>query len=263
MQRIEIVIGDPVDAATMQEILTSLADPGILNGFQLTTTSSNTIAVQPGAALLDSGVLLVEDEVVTLPFQPTITPSTYTVYYSYIPSSTYGGNPAVLNISSGLIPAQGFTNGVVLGWIQYPGSSAALNAATMFLSAPRFRLSQPQAKMQNEFQTLYSPIASRWSQVITQGTLTVSESYDPTYLAPVTQITNTGQNTKALASYLVPFRVPSYGIGQVEVWAQTDAKGAFFSVYLQDSQGNQITPTNALNIFTSPPNIGMTRNILS
>ena len=118
MQRIEIVIGDPVDAATMQEILTSLADPGILNGFQLTTTSSNTIAVQPGAALLDSGVLLVEDEVVTLPFQPTITPSTYTVYYSYIPSSTYGGNPAVLNISSGLIPAQGFTNGVVLGWIQ-------------------------------------------------------------------------------------------------------------------------------------------------
>jgi len=265
MQRIEIAVGDPVDAAVLQEILSSLVDPGILKGFQLSTTSSNTIAILAGAAMTDSGVLIVEDEMLTRQITLTINPANYTIYYSYGPNATFGGNPATLYVQPGLIeaydPSTGlhFPNGVVLGWLQYPGGSVALNDS-MFISGPRVGVLQPVAKNKDEFQTVYSPLSRLWSPISISGPLpdiVIDENYDSGVKAPVTTITNTSTTTQNIVKYLVPFRVPSAGVGQVEVWLRTDS-GTSISIYLQSGPGVQITPSN-FDIFN---NTAMSRQVL-
>ena len=264
MQRIEIAVGDPVDAAVIQEILMSLADPGVFKGFEFTTPTSDTLMIRPGAALTDSGILIIEDEPITKQIPLTVAPSNFTVYYSYLPNNTFGGNPAVLVIQPGLIPAytfeQGqrinFLNGVVLGWIQYPGGSVALNTS-MFSSAPRLGITQSQTQMKNAFETFYSPFSPRWTQLSLVGPApTVTETYDIPLKAPITTLKNDG-GTQSTVKYLVPFRVPNEGVGQIEVYAQADS-GTLLSIYAVDSFGHQITPTN----FDTFTNTAMVRQVL-
>jgi hypothetical protein len=326
MQRIQLAIGDPVDAETIQEILSSLAQPGVLLGFDLTVPGSGTLAVQPGAALTDSGVLIVEDEAITIPFSPTLSAGNFTLYYSYIPSNNFGGNPAVLVLQPGLFPADNFINGVVLGWLKYPGGSVQVNPETMYIPAPRIRLSISPLKRKNEFQTLYSPLSTRWTQyqlvggpasktattttgsntiivssnagisvgqlvtgdgipldtlvtAISGTTITLSEdatataagvsvsftivpkvieSYDSTTKVPVTAVYNPDPNIAIQVGYIVPFRVPLDGLGQVELYLQTDY-GATAAIFLADSLGNVLSPST-FNIFTNNP---MSRQVLN
>jgi hypothetical protein len=253
-QQVIIAIGDPVVSESLQEIFSSLSTPGILSGMQLTTTDPSTLAIEPGTALTDSGVFVIESQLITYPITLTVAPANYTVYYSYVNSNNFGGNPAVLTVQSGLIPAVGFVNGVVLGWIQYPGGSVGLNPQSMFTSAPRFQLMQNPAKLPNNFDKFFSPLSPRWSQVSFAGGLTTTqEFFDPTYNGPITLVTNAGTQL-ASVTYVIPVQVPLLGLGQIEVELQTDAPTSV-TVMVLDSQGNQITPIGPsnLNEFTNTP----------
>jgi hypothetical protein len=258
MQTVQIAIGDPVVASAIQSILKSLCDPGILTGFELSASAADTLTINPGAALTDSGVMILETEQQNEQFTLSVAPANYTVFYSYVPTNNFGGNPATLTIQPGLVPASGFTNGVLLGWIIYPGGSAPLDPATMFLSAPRLRISRDPALGQSTFQNLYAPFSGIWSQLSLSGpTPTINEGYNATYKAPVTKILN-GGGTVMQVSYVVPFTVPRLGLGQVALQIQTD-QGTLVTLTVLDNAGNVITP-NGINFFT---NSAMSKNILT
>src|SRR5271163_420425 len=108
MQNIYIAIGDPVTAETIQNILDAIAVPAILSGFNLSAPASDQIAVSPGSALTDSGVIINESEIGIIQFTQTVQPANYTILYSYVPSTNFGGNPAVLTLQPGLVPSAGF-----------------------------------------------------------------------------------------------------------------------------------------------------------
>src|ERR1035437_440414 len=115
MQSQIIATGDPETSTTLQEIIRDIVDQGVLRGCELVTVGPVILGVNPGVALTDSGVLIVETELKQLLFTQTVSPQNYTVAYQYTPSKNFGGNPATLALQPGLIEAVGFVNGVVLG----------------------------------------------------------------------------------------------------------------------------------------------------
>lgn len=240
MQKILIALGDTVTSSAIQEILKALAVPAILDGFELTAPESDTIAVSPGSALTDSGVLIYEDEVKTLPFTPSVQPGNYTLYYRYVPSQNFGGNPATLDIQSGLIPEDLFSNGVLLGWLKYPGGSVPLSNS-MFVSAKRIKIDSPPLMREGVYESRYAPFSYFLTRTFNSGPfLTLTEAYDGSLKSPVTNIQNTGgavNNT----NLIYPFQISPYGLGKIAVeFAITSAASVMISLLKAD--GSQVNP---------------------
>lgn len=256
-QRVIISIGDPVVSGSIQEILKSISDPGIFRGFNFNTPSGNTLSISPGSALTDSGVLIVETEERNLTFNLTVAPANFTVYYSYITTKNFGGNPAVLTVQPGLINPENFTNGVILGWVKYPGGSIPLNTS-MFISGPRFRLSKPTNFRSDEYDTQYAPLSNKWTQYsVTGPSPSISEYWDVDYKSPITKISNPG-TLLSRSKYVLPFRVPYSGVGKVQIELQSDS-GSNATINILDKKGNIITPPE-MNFFT---NFEMERHTLT
>ena len=223
MQSQFIATGDPVTSVSLQQIFQSLANPGVLEGNELIAVTSSILGVSPGTALTDSGVFIIESEVKQLAFTLTVSPQNYTVYYQYVTSKNFGGNPATLTMQTGLVEADGFVNGVVLGWVLYPGGSVPLNSS-MFVSAPRFRLQQSPSTGVNSYINLFPPFDYKWTQVTASGPLTtVSTQYNSTYKAPITTLQNTTLLPLSATTWLIPFTVPDLGIGRIQVELQVDS----------------------------------------
>jgi hypothetical protein len=253
-----IALGDPVVAASIQEILKSLVVPGILRGFDMTAPTSTSIAIQPGAAMSDSGVVLVDNEIRTLPFTPTVAPSNFTIYYQYQTSTVFGGAPASLQMQAGLLPAQGFAGGVLIGWVRYPGGSVTLNAQSHFTSAPRVRVEPPQPTRQGEFQTLFSPFSSKWVfQSIVGPTPVVQDAWNGAIPAVLTSLSNTGLSLSN-SVLVIPIEVPTYGFHRLAFEASVDS-GANLTVTILDKNGTTILPVES-NFFT---NVAMARRELT
>src|ERR1035437_1450553 len=216
MQNIYIATGDPVTAAAIQNILDALAAPAIMNGFNLTAPASDQIALSPGSALTDSGVIINESEIGIIQFTQIVQPANYTIFYSYTPSTNFGGNPAVLTLQPGLLQPSTFSNGVLIGWLQYPGASVPLTNS-MFVSAKRVRLDAPAAQKSGVFETQYAPFSPELTLQVASGPLpTLSEAYNGAVFAPQTTIQNTGVGLSH-SSYIFPFQISPYGLGKIAV----------------------------------------------
>jgi len=253
MQRITVATGDLVVAANIQEILHSLADPGILSGLEMTTAAQDIIAILPGTALMDNGLLYVEDEQRQQLFPLSVAPANYTLYYQHANSQTFGGNPALLVLQPGLIPPTTFTGGFIVGWIQYPGGSVPLSTTSMFISGPRLRLARPQQKQPNEFTMAYAPFSPKWMQ---QALVGVSPIISDLFNVPgntiVTKVLN-GSGIISRSNYYVPFKVPSFGIGELSAEIQADS-GSLVTVTLIASNGVESIPTpTGTNQWTNTP----------
>jgi hypothetical protein len=240
MQSLNIPIGAPVDAESLQQIFSSLAAPGILTGFQLSASAADQIAISPGGALTDSGIFIFESEIQTLPFTQTVQPGNFTIYYQYQQSQVFGGTSAQIQMQSGLIPEDLFSNGVILGWLQYPGGSAAL-ATSMFVSAKRYRLDQPAEKNQGVFLTRYAPFSTSLTLTGATGSFpVVTEAYSGSLFAPVTTIQNTGAIVSN-AAYIYPFQIQPYGLGKILVEFSITAS-ASCTINLMRSDGTVVSP---------------------
>lgn len=240
MQKVLITLGDPVVASSIQEILKAISVPAILDGFNLSAGDSDLISVSPGVALTDSGVLIQEDEVRNISFNPSVQPGNFTIFYRYVPSDNFGGNPASLNIQSGLIPQNLFENGVLLGWLQYPGGSVPL-ANDMFVSAKRVKLDQQAAQGAGVFQKRYAPFSYFLTRTETSGPfLVLSETYDGALKAPLTVIQSPG-GAVSTASYILPFQISPYGLGKISVeFSVTSA--ASVGITVMKSDGTEVSP---------------------
>ncbi len=247
MQKVIIALGDPVVASALQDIFKVLSAPGILSGMNLVAADVDQIGLLSGAALTDSGVFVFEDEERILNYTPTVSPANYTIFYSYVESQAFGGEAAVLTMQPGLISPEVFSDGVLLGWFKYPGGSIPLNNS-MFTSAARFQLGQSPLQTKGVFNTIYSPLSTRWGQAsLSGGALTVSEIYDGSANTIVTVLTNTGLSLST-STYLIPFKVPAEGLGQIQLEFETES-AASLTVTLRKRDGTIVTPLET-NFYT-------------
>lgn len=130
--------GTLAEASDIKSVLRGLARSSVLQGFRFSVGSVDKLRISPGSAVTNEGILILEDENAELSIPITASPREYTVMYYHVDEDISGGVPASLNLENGILdPAN--INGVILGYINYPGSAVPLNSG-FFLQEPELVL---------------------------------------------------------------------------------------------------------------------------
>jgi hypothetical protein len=209
-QRALIVVGDPVISENLQEIFKSISGAGILSGMTL-TANFNSIVVNQGVALTDSGVFIFQDDEVETNSIVPVAGNNYTILYRYTSTRTLGGEPASLVIENGLLNPDTFTGGVILGWVKHI-SGSIFDQATI-IPARRFKLGLPESKLPNQFNLSLAPLSSKWAQV-SGPNLSITEGWSIPFNSSLTSVTN-AFGTNQTVVYHLPIVCPREGIGQI------------------------------------------------
>jgi len=82
------------------------------------------------AVIFDNGIMLTEDEVQTKIIATSYGSASYTIYYEHEDEDIIGGVAATLQVVPGLLTT--VINGVILGWVVYPGGSVPLDNTMLY-----------------------------------------------------------------------------------------------------------------------------------
>lgn len=137
----------------------NLAGPGVLWGLDL-IVSNGELIVGAGAAMTADGVIVEFDDSQVLPFTLTSAAASYTVYLEHTYLSESASPGATIKLLRNSIIAAPILGMLPLGWVRYPGSSAALNAGHV-RSAPTLRKQQGRAQAGAlRSQTMHAPFVN-------------------------------------------------------------------------------------------------------
>jgi len=130
-----IDFGTGADASKVKTIHRQLFAPQVLRADDpfFSALAPDQLIVQPHAVMFESGVILVEDEVLSVTINTTFTPANYTIYYEHIDEDQIGGSSAQFKTTGGL--QQALANSVILGWVVYPGGSVPLSNSMLYVNA--------------------------------------------------------------------------------------------------------------------------------
>jgi len=135
--------GRPYDHEAWRALYRNTFSPGVYSGFSLSPsiTSASQVVVAPGALMLPTGIVVVEDSEVTIQMSGTFPPSlatTYTLFtmHSEAAVGLIGGEAMTYGSIASELTEQP-DDGVILGWIRHPGGSVAL-AQSHITNAPKY-----------------------------------------------------------------------------------------------------------------------------
>ena len=219
----------------------NLAEPGLLSGATTTVATATTISIAPLAAILTTGILLVEDasQIVTIP--NTSAAADYTVFYSHTIVKTLGGEASELKVATGLFTAAQ-VSGTIVMWVQYPGGSVPL-AANMISQPRRTRLG---VGVENKRDDVFAPpIASKWVQLTKTGdTITQNDRWDGTTNRTVMELQNAGTGIGDITQ-LIPLIVRDLPPTKIFIDLKMDSLTSI-TVTILDKDGVEHTPANNL-----------------
>jgi hypothetical protein len=126
--------GTTADASKTKVMHAQLFAPQVLRADapMFSAVVPDQLLINPHAVMFDSGVILVEDEVTIKTIATTFNSANYTVYYEHVDEDLIGGVAAILRVAAGLLRA--VSNGVVLGWVVYPGGSVPLANSMLYVN---------------------------------------------------------------------------------------------------------------------------------
>jgi len=124
--------GTTADASKVKEMNQQLFAAQVLRADEpfISAYPPDQILVRPHAVIFDSGLLLIEDEIQNFTIETSYNSADYTIYYEHIDEDIIGGVAATLKIVFGLLDS--VTNGVVLGWVVYPGGSVPVTNSMIY-----------------------------------------------------------------------------------------------------------------------------------
>lgn len=135
--------GRPYDHEAWRSLYKNTMSPGVYSGFTLSPSvlSASQVTIAPGALLLPTGIVVVEDTEVTVQIDGVFPPSTakdYTVrtYHREIATGLIGGEAMTYLVDASLLTEQP-SDGIILGWIRHPGGGVALEES-FITNAPRY-----------------------------------------------------------------------------------------------------------------------------
>lgn len=135
--------GRPYDHEAWRSLYRTTMSPGVYSGYDLSpsSVSASQVEIAPGALLLPTGIVVVEDTAVAVQIDgifPPSAPTNYTVktYHTEAAMGLIGGEAMTYEVEASLLSSQP-TNGVVLGWIRHPGGGVALETSHITM-APKY-----------------------------------------------------------------------------------------------------------------------------
>lgn len=244
--------GSPVTAQSLKTMSMSFVTSAILSGNQFLVNGVNRIQINPGTAVTDQGVLIIESEIKYLAVPTSANPVNYTVYYYHIDQDITGGVSAILTLNSGILtPA--VVQGVILGYIIYPGGGVNLDSA-MFVQPPALQIGSF-APTENSANWLV-PVRNQGYIVTNQsgGTITISDVFDTS--ATVPQMYAKIQNNTATVgttTLIFPFKVYDIPYAKLQITMGVDVNATVNSSFI-DSNGAStvltLTPITATTTLT-------------
>jgi hypothetical protein len=237
-------------ASTFKEMFSGLTGKTVLSGGEIGVsavtppTQPDRIVIQPVWISLDSprttqqgtmraGVLLHEDEPKQLVVPITSAAANYTVVYRHTDSDVFGGNAATLTLDYGLLQNQNINDGIVLGYVLYPGGGVGL-ADTMIVPAPKARIEAFSSPADGTFLT--PPFTSMIYKHTEAGLAPVVETVDHTSFGHIMQIVNNG-NTPTIDRFRWAFIVGREQPRNI-TFDYVQETGQIITLDIEDSDGN-------------------------
>lgn len=241
-QRRYIDYGAEAIASGIKNILASFITPGILSGGNFIANAADRLLIEPFSVIQHNGIIIDESEAQYLTIPNTTPAMNYTVVYSHTDQDVIGGEPALLELFSGIQTIETVTDGIILGWVIYPGGSIPLNS-NMFIMQRPIHLSNNLTYFDNP--AWLPPLTNYLLQTSVSGSpLTISTQYNNTeYYTSTSWYNATG--SIGSVSYVLPFRNNDRQITKIvtRLRAPTDT---ICDIKVIDTDGTILTPLNAI-----------------
>ncbi len=231
--------GSPVIAKNLKELILSFTRSSVLSGNEFLVDSPDRMRINPGVAVTHQGVIIIEDEPKYLNVPNTSSAVDYTVYYSHSDSSVSGGISADLVIDTGIL-TEDVVEGVILGYVRYPGGGVPLSAA-YFISPYNKQLGTIDPS--KEISNWLVPVNSNQYLITfsSGGTLDLTNTWDTSGSKPEMYLK---VRNNALATGTVtltfPFKVNNRAFSLLQLFAAADIN-ATITPYFIDSEGTTHT----------------------
>lgn len=131
-QRRFVNFGSDASASKVKDMNAALAAPQVLRAPDpfLLVSIPETLVVQPHAIIFESGIILDETEQLSFTVPTTFGSADYTLAYQHVDEDIIGGTAATIELQGGLFST--VDNGVILGWVRYPGGAVPLDGSMVF-----------------------------------------------------------------------------------------------------------------------------------
>lgn len=131
-QKRYINFGTDADAGKVKAINSQFFAPQVLRADEpfFSASPPDQLLIQPHSCIFESGIVLVEDEEIAITISTSFNSANYTLYYEHLDEDNIGGIAASLKTAGGLL--QTVDNGVILGWVVYPGGSVPLDSSMLY-----------------------------------------------------------------------------------------------------------------------------------
>lgn len=228
--------GSPVTANSLKDINSSYSDPGVLQGFEFVAEGADRLRINPGRAVTDNGVIIIEDEAKFLEVSNTSNPADYTVYYDHNDVQVTGGTPAELVLESGLLTSD-VVSGVILGYIRYPGGGVPLSG-THFILPVKLQVGKPVPT--RESADWIVPVKNQGYIITNQsgGAITITDVFDTSGSQPemFVKFRNNSASTGTV-TLTFPFKVRNLPFAKLQAIVSTDINTTILPFFL-DTDGN-------------------------
>lgn len=239
--------GTLAEASDIKSILYGLARSSVLQGFRFSVGSVDKLRISPGSAVTNQGVLILEDEDAEVSIPITANPREYTVMYYHVDEDISGGVPAELTLEDGILDPQNI-DGVILGYINYPGSAVPLNSG-FFLQEPELVLRNFIPNRKNA-QWIIPMKGYGYMITSTSGSaLSIADVFDGQNFFLRMQ-NNVNSPILANAVITLPFKVDEFPFSLMQLKMQIDL-GSTVEVKILDSVG-EIHDVTAIPLSSSP-----------
>jgi hypothetical protein len=198
--------GSPVVASSLKSLNQAFVTSAILNGNEFVVDGTDRLRINPGSAVTDEGVIIIEDEAKFLTITNTSVPVDYTVFYFHDDQDISGGVPAVLTLDTGLL-TEADVSGVILGYVRYSGGAVPL-ATEHFIQPPLLKIGDFKPTVDNSDWLV--PIRNQGYLVTTTtgSTIDITDTFDISGTSPEMFVkfrNNTGSTGGVILTF--PFKV--------------------------------------------------------
>jgi len=243
MQSRYINFGDPAVADGINAITNTLASTGVFEGGDFFVINATTMSIAPFKVIQPSGIVITEGDDQSLNIDNTSVAANYTIVYRHQQEQIIGGSPALLEKLNGLQSIASVTDGVVLGWVLYPGGTIPINT-NMFITVKKSKLTNNLTRFDQP--PILPPIDQKTLPVSASGAvLDVTTTFDG--MQSCTSWKNNG-GTLGSVTFVIPYRVGQIQITKIISTARVDTD-ATLTFDIIDVDGSVITPTN--NVYTN------------
>lgn len=174
--------GSPVVASSLKALNSAFVTSAILAGNEFIVDSANRLRINPGTAVTNQGVIIIEDEAKFLTITNTSVPVDYTIFYFHEDADVSGGVAAILTLDTGIL-TESDVSGVILGYVRYPGGGIPL-AVEHFVQPPVLKIGDFKPTVDNADWVI--PIRNQGYLVTTTtgSTIDITDTWDVSGTSP-------------------------------------------------------------------------------